>query len=166
MQTSFPPPFFCQTTQQQQKPCHCGGAPVACGLQITIFGYKSNMLSNCLCRRKPSVRWRGRISSLPVQELSGVLIRGELGRITGERLPSVRRQTCDNGGKRQRQTASSASGGSRQKMFRSSLRHLLSFCYSCSRCVELGVHEGERSKVVLVKSLKRWSLAILLGTAC
>lgn len=71
------------------------------------------------------------------------------------------------------QTASSASGGSRQKMFHSSLRHLLSFCYSCSRCVELGasvkccrVHEGERSKVFLVKSLKRWSLAILLGTVC
>lgn len=121
VQTSFPPPFFCQTTQQQQKPCHCEGAPVACGLRITIFGYKSNMLSNCLCRRKPSVQWRGRISSLPRAGAQRVLIRGELSRITGERLPSVRRQTCDNGGKRQQETASSASGGSRQKMFHSSL---------------------------------------------
>lgn len=50
------------------------------------------MLSNCLCRHKPSVQWLGE----SLDSRSGaqrVLIRGELSRITGERLPNVRRQT-------------------------------------------------------------------------
>lgn len=40
VQTSFPPPLFCHTTQQQQKSCHCGGAPVACGCELPYLVIK------------------------------------------------------------------------------------------------------------------------------